>query len=98
MKKGGKRKTNKDEKRGWHPNMLPSVFSSWLNSQTHEVEVLGTLHPQTLCVLFWMTNKRQVKDKGKRQSGWFGCEKEGNGKTTNQTQFQKHQLSPLSLQ
>ena len=25
-------------------------------------------------------NKRQVKDKGKRQSGWFGCEKEGNGK------------------
>ena len=26
--KGGKRKTNKDEKRGWHPNMQPSVFSS----------------------------------------------------------------------
>ena len=64
MKKGGKRKTNKDEKRGWHPNMQPSVFSSWVNSQTHEVEVLGTLHPQTLCVLD--DNKRQVKDKGKK--------------------------------
>ena len=42
--KRGKRKTNKDEKRGWHPNTGPSVFSSWLNSLTHEVEVLGTLH------------------------------------------------------
>ena len=51
MKKGGKGKTNKDEKRGWHPNMQPSVFSSWLNSQTHEVEVLGTLHSQMLCEL-----------------------------------------------
>ena len=78
MKKGEKRKTNKDEKRGWHPNMQPSVLSSWLNSQTHEVEVLGTLRSQILCVLD--DNKRQVKDKGKRQSGWFGCEREGNGK------------------
>ena len=50
MEKGGKRKTNKDEKRGWHPNMQPSVISSCLNSQTHEVEVLDTLHSQTLCV------------------------------------------------
>ena len=39
-----KRKTNKDEKRGLHPNTGPSVFSSWLNSLTHQVEVLGTLH------------------------------------------------------
>ena len=79
MKQRGKRKTNKDEKRGWHPNMQPSVISSWLNSQTHKVEVLGTLHPQTLCFDL-DENKKQVKDKGKRQSGWFGCEKEGNGK------------------
>ena len=78
MEKGGKRKTNKDEKRGWHPNMQSSVISSWLNSQTHEVEVLDTLHPQMLFVLD--DNKRQMKDKGKRQSGWFGFEKEGNGK------------------
>ena len=49
MKKGGKRKTNQDEKRGWHPNMQSSMLSSWLNSQTHKVEVLGTLHPQMLC-------------------------------------------------
>ena len=56
-KKRGKRKTNKDEKRGWHPNMQPSVFSSWLNSQTHEVEVLGTLHSQTLFVVFWMRTR-----------------------------------------
>ena len=65
-KKGGKRKTNKDEKRGWHPNMQPSVISSWLNSQTHEAEVLDTLHPQTLCDC-WMTNKRQVKDRKKTE-------------------------------
>ena len=63
-KKRGKRKTNKDEKRGWHPNMQQSVFSSLLNSQTHEVEVLDTLHSQMLCVLD--ENKRQVKDKGKK--------------------------------
>ena len=43
-RKRGKRKTNKDEKRGLHPNTQPSVFSSWLDSLTHEVEVLGTLH------------------------------------------------------
>ena len=38
------KKTNKDEKRGWHANTQQSVLSSRLNTQTHEVEVLGTLH------------------------------------------------------
>ena len=44
------KKTNKDEKRGLRPNTQQSVLSSQLNTQTHEAEVLGTLHSQRLCV------------------------------------------------
>ena len=72
MKKRGEKKTNKDEKRGWHPNTLSSVFSYRLNSQTHEVEVLGTLHSQTLCV-FWQsitTNKRQSENTKQTHGAW----------------------------
>ena len=68
MKKGGKRKTNKDEKRGWHPNMQPSVFSSWLNNQTHEVEVLGTLHSQMLCVL---DDKQEASERQRKKTEWL---------------------------
>ena len=79
MEKGGKRKTNKDEKRGLHPNMQPSVISSWLNSQTHEVEVLGTLHSQMLCVL---DDKQEASERQRKKTEWFGLvlKKEGNGK------------------
>ena len=31
------KKTNKDEKRGGHANTQPSMLSSRLNTQTHEV-------------------------------------------------------------
>ena len=68
MEKRGKRKTNKDEKRGWHPNTLPSVFSSWLNSKTHEVEVLDTLHPQTLLVL---DDKQETSERQRKKTEWL---------------------------
>ena len=63
MKKEGEKKTNKDEKRGWHPNTLSSVFSCRLNTQTHEVEVLGTLHSQTLCVCVLAINHNKQEAK-----------------------------------
>ena len=48
--KRGEKKTNKDDKTLWHPNTHSPVLSSRLNTHSHEVEVLGTLHSQTLCV------------------------------------------------
>lgn len=72
MKKRGEKKTNKDEKRGWHPNTLSSVFSCRLNTQTHEVEVLGTLHSQTLCVCFGNPSQ-QTRGKVKTQSKHTQC-------------------------
>ena len=50
MEKEGEKKTNKDDKTLWHPNTHSPVLSSRLNTHSHEVEVLGTLHSQTLCV------------------------------------------------
>ena len=72
-KREGKKKTNKDEKRGWHANTQPSVLSSRLNTQTHEVEVLGTLHSQRLCVFdTFHHNKSKVKTQCKHtHSGFF---------------------------
>ena len=68
--KGGKRKTNKDEKRGWHPNMQPSVILSCLNSQTHEVEVLDTLHSQTLG--FVLDDKQVASEKQREKDRVVG--------------------------
>ena len=62
--KRGEKKTNKDDKMHWHPNTHSPVLSSRLNTHSHEVEVLGTLHSQTLCVCVWQwmtNNKSQVK-------------------------------------
>ena len=74
------KETNKDEKRGWHPNTQQSVLSSQLNTQTHEAEVLGTLHSQRLCVFcpFHHNNKSKVKTQCKHTVAfWFlDCEKE----------------------
>ena len=71
-KEEGEKKTNKDEKRGWHPNTLSSVFSCRLNTQTHEVEVLGTLRSQTLCVCFG-NQSQQRGGKVKTQSKHTQC-------------------------
>ena len=60
--KRGEKKTNKDDKKDLYPNKQLSVLPPRLNAHSNEVEVLGTLHSQTLCVWQWMTkNKSQVK-------------------------------------
>ena len=66
-KRGGK-KTNKDEKKDWHPNTHSPVLSSRLNTHSHEVEVLGTLHSQTLCVCVAMDDKEQEPSENTNQS------------------------------
>ena len=45
------------------------MISSWLNSQTHEVEVLGTLHSQMLCVL---DDKQEASEKTKEKDRVVG--------------------------
>ena len=71
--KRGKKKTTKDDKTLWHPNTHSPVLSSRLNTHSHEVEVLGTLHSQTLCVWQWMTkNKSQVKTQTNHTHSAFG--------------------------
>ena len=73
--KRGEKKTNQDDKTLWHPNTHSPVLSSRLNTHSHEVEVLGTLHSQTLCVCVWqwMTkNKSQVKTQTNHTHSAFG--------------------------
>ena len=65
MEKRGK-KTNKDDKTLWHPNTHSPVLSSRLNTHSHEVEVLGTLHSQTLCVA--MDDNEQEPSENTNQS------------------------------
>ena len=64
--KRGEKKTNKDDKTLWHPNTHSPVLSSRLNTHSHEVEVLGTLHSQTLCVA--MDDKEQEPSENTNQS------------------------------
>ena len=47
--KRGEKKTNKDDKKDLYPDKQLTVVPSRLNTHSNEVELLGTLHPQTLC-------------------------------------------------
>ena len=79
--KKSRNKTNKDEKRDWHANTQQSMPSSQLNTQTHKVEVLGTLHSQRLFVFWPISSQQQEPSENTMQTHtvafWLlGCEKE----------------------